>query len=262
LIIACDEDKGGEVTDGDSATITFEMTNDTSESLMNLVNTMMGEVTFEYLDPTYMGLKILSVDIYKEEHGANDGSNFGGAIWLNPGCAKDEKTFDIEDDEGNIVQYPYMYSQGCSIKDIDTYFDLARDSDVVNDDLNSQGLPLPPGEYTYMQIRLGGGDDVDDESTNRLSYLATGMTEAFETPQSGGGGIGLTLSTPFVLEKEGTATISLSYDLAGTVSKKIWPDGETMPTDDTNSECYEDTDNNTAYCNDFGAGNITPSISN
>lgn len=46
------------------------------------------------------------------------------------------------------VFYTYFDAQECNAADISTFLDLARTSAEVNAEINSQGLPVPPGTYT------------------------------------------------------------------------------------------------------------------
>jgi hypothetical protein len=248
---ACSKKDEGETKDGDSATLTFAMANTSSTSAALQEST-------EFQAPEYLGFKITSVDLYGPAAEGSDNTNDkGGAIWLDPGCEKVENQYPVkqgDSDEDDILQYPYIYSQGCGADDVDDYFELTRTTAEVNADLNSQGLPLPPGLYNRIQIRFGHPDDPAD--VMKTKFLAMGASAAVET-LGNGHGVEVTLDTPYEIKEGSTAKVTLSYDLSTAVMKETWDSVEHIP---SGEECYRDEANLASYCLKFGIQNLTPSL--
>lgn len=250
---------------GQTGTLALSFSNDTPSSV------------FELLKPSYFGIKIVAVELVDED------GNYR-AVWVNPACNDSKKQYGVEVEmtpeekaaaeaaikereglgENSVVDagryksvfYDYYDAQDCDDTAIDTFVDLARTSDEVNEEINSQGLPVPPGTYTQVSLRLCS--TTAEESYKGQKFQAQGMAQAEEVL---GAGCGVTSAPEASLTVAGgeTATVSLSYDLTKFVEKTTYTVG-TEPDPDKNGNCYIDSGTNTYYCSKVGADTIVPSI--
>jgi hypothetical protein len=123
-------------------------------------------------------------------------------IWLNPQC------------NGEI--------DGCNIDGftmpagprITSYFDLARTTDEVNADLNSEDMTIASGSYKYARIELCKAyGDANVPTVPALKWAGPGMTA--EQPLFSGdcGRTSLAFDPPLVLGDGDSVSISLGYNL-------------------------------------------------
>src|SRR5262249_53594347 len=121
----------------------------------------------ELADGTSLRLKLIAVYLSQDVDPVtmnNTGDN--AMIWLNPEC-----NGDISD--CNVAGF--MQPPGPRIMQ---YFDLARSTDEVNADLNSQDMPVDAGTYRFARVELCKAYGGETEATvPTLMWKGPGMTE-------------------------------------------------------------------------------------
>lgn len=193
---SCKEDEEDPINEpqtreaGTPGTLSVSFSNETTLGL---------QTSQKLLTPSYFGLKVISVELLSEE-------GRYVSVWLNDQCTpntayvdfevvktEEEKAAEIEAiraregaeagtdinvTDTKIVQYPYYNAENCNATDVTNFIDLARDSSLVNAEINSQGLPVPPGTYTEASLRLCSPNDPDDFKAQK--FQVTGMAQAEE----------------------------------------------------------------------------------
>ncbi len=181
--------------------------------------------------PSVYGLKILNVYASPDEEGAISGP--AGLIWNNAACGTLTTTSEIEEKE-----FDYDYMDDCSDADVEDYFELARDSEEVNEELNSQQYKILPGTYNYVQMTfcVGGSD------TKNAQFQAEGMSESFEV-ESGTCGISSAKADPAIVVGEGESiVVDLTYDLTNIIVRYGTVDAD---------NCYVSDDESVVRCFGF-----------
>jgi len=149
----------------------------------------------------------------------------------------------LNDSETEIDKKKFIYKtadSNCIDSNVNTFLELARDSAEVNKDLNSQSLPVLPGTYNYVKMDVCIGS----ASTETMKFQADGMP-AVQGAKNGTCGItSAKATTPITIAEGESVTISLTYDLAGTV----YDYGVGMSKGDN---CYFSADNSFRRCVNF-----------
>lgn len=214
-----------------------EETGASGQARMGLSNSTSLAVTADptYFPPTLFGVKITSVSLSTHSD-TTQGS--GSAIWINPDCPlielQDQKT------EGEVTTvYKYIGVGSCPIANVKTYLDIARSSDLVNADLNSQFLPILPNKtYNYAQISICVGTS---DSGDNLKFQTAGMTAASEVRTGTCGFATAQFATPVTVDGSTKIKVSLKYDL----SRVVYDYGEGMSNADY---CYFSDDSSVRRC--------------
>lgn len=179
----------------DGATATFKLANQTPAA-----RSTAGALA----DGTALRLKVVAAYLTEDVDPATS-NNLGASamIWLNPQCGGDIDSCNVDG-----MDLP----AGPRITD---YFDLARSTDQVNAELNSQGAPVAPGTYRFARIELckaSGGQVQPTVPT----LMWKGPDMAAEQPFTSGdcGRTSLAFDPPLVLAGGDAVEITLGYDLA------------------------------------------------
>jgi hypothetical protein len=159
--------------------------------------------------PSSFGLKIVTVYISPDASGATSAP--AGLIWANPACGISVSSTDIGD-----KSFEYESASDCTDSQVSDYFELARTSDQVNAELNSQPHKILPGTYNYVAMEFCKGGPSGDNT----SFIADGMTEAY-TVKSGTCGISSVKADPPIVVAEGqSVNVTLYYDLTNIIYQK------------------------------------------
>lgn len=174
-------------------------------------------------------------------------------IWGSKNCPGQEHKFEKDD-----KSYRYsVYEEICAANDNDEYLNML-DPVELNETLNSQSYPVPPGNYKYVTLAFCSKSKTD--GVNNLMYRAPEMPEDHE-------GINC---DPFVgytetgvnVPEGGSVTVKLTYDLDRLVDYlKHSPDMNAEEPGPHDYNCYWTPDGMTQYCPKFGQGSLVPSIS-
>lgn len=190
--------------------------------------------------PTKLGLKILNVYVSPDEQGATSAP--AGLVWVNEACPVTSSSSEIKE-----KTYDYDTAGDCTDENVSSFFDLARSTEEVNAELNSQDRRILPGTYNYVQI----GFCIGGAKTKNAQFQADGMTEPYEV-QTGTCGISSVKADPAIVVGEGEAvTVSLTYDLTKTIYRK---DGFDNP-----DSCFVSEDKATVRCFSYPVG-LKPSF--
>lgn len=205
---SCDKKK----KDGNNAVANLALENATGASLSSTDCPVLGDDGFkgdECWTPTKTGLKILNVYVSPDEQGATSAP--AGLVWANPACAVNSSSTTIDD-----KNFDYDTLGDCTDDMVSDYFELARPTAEVNEELNSQDHKLLPGTYNYVQI----GFCIGGPKSKNAQFEAEGMTEPYQV-ESGTCGISSVKADPPIVVGEGeSVTVSLSYDLTNIVYQK------------------------------------------
>lgn len=192
-------------TEGTSSNVSVQMSRSTSFAL----DGESGNVSED--DIVVFDLKPLAVRISEDNAG-------GYMIWGANNCPGEKGKTTIDDKE-----YEYYSEHNCTSNTDNSYLDLT-DASAVNEELNSQAWPIPPGTYHYVSLIMCGQSErtmYDDGSeTNTASATArfqvSEMDDYYEyavcNPFGGYSEEGI------VIPEGGTLTIDLSYDLGTLLS--------------------------------------------
>jgi len=198
-----------------------------------------GEVA-ECWTPSIYGVKLLSVIVSPDQAGAQSAA--AGLIWANPDCAVSTIMSEI-----NEKEFPYDSASDCADDQVETFFELARTSEEVNEELNSQYYNILPGTYNYVQL----GFCVDGAKSKNGRFQAEGMSEPYEFTWGGCGMSSVRADPPIVVSEGQSITVSLTYDLTNTAY---------ISHADSNPEyCYISEDELIVRCI-AGPNNLTPSL--
>jgi hypothetical protein len=125
-------------------------------------------------------------------------------IYLNPACQEDIEHCDISAGTG---------PDGRPITHIvENYFDFALPSDEVNAALSAQARPVATGSYKYVRVEFCKYNR-DNANNVKWGTADTGPIEFW----AGGCVVTVQLPGPVTIDGGDTVTITLAYDLAGTV---------------------------------------------
>lgn len=201
--------KKNDDNDGSMANATVALSNDTS-ALTGLTAPTGSNGTVVEHGETYLAYPATTystkfVQIYLVEDLAADGeSNEGNSanIWINPDCET------LTEEDGSIR----IANGSCDTTKIDDYFALARTSDKVNADLNSQKIPITPGTFRYVRVQLCDNTIDDDNiqfasSEGGLATVTTARTGNCIMPP-------VEIDPPLEVAADETVEVSLSYDLS------------------------------------------------
>lgn len=158
--------------------------------------------------PTYeattYGIKL--VQIYLNEDIAADGWTNSGTnayIWINPICGTSTA------DSGAIT----MANNGsCDTTKITSYFELARSSEAVNSDLNSQKIPVLAKTYRYIRVQLC--DNQISDKNLKVASTTGGLNTATELRTGDCILTPVKIDPPLEVNKDDVVKVSLKYDLS------------------------------------------------
>jgi len=157
--------------------------------------------------PSVLGLQLIDVRIMQEldttEHPAP-------IIWYNPECGS--ATTSSTEIDGK--EYEYTQSPGCDLSKLTTYFDFARSTDEVNEELNSQPNLVYPETYKYVSISWCAGETV----TDNVKFQADGMDEPAYVGSGGCGTMSAEAVPPLEVGEGDSITIALDYSIDGIVN--------------------------------------------
>lgn len=195
----------------DMGSVQVSMANGTSTSLQlsttptgSTGTTTNGDNTYPTYQATTYGIKL--VQIYLNEDVAADGWTNSGTnayIWINPICGT------TTSDSGAIT----MANNGtCDTSKITSYFELARSSEAVNADLNSQQIPIPAQTYRYIRVQLCDNSITDDNV--QIASTTGGLASANTVRSSACVLTPVKIDPPLTVAKDESVKISLTYDLS------------------------------------------------
>lgn len=181
-------------------------------------------------------IKLMSVGIHTQ---ADTTQGYGSAIYANPVCDSPR----LQTEVGGKM-YSYVGFGTCSDASITTYLDLK--SSTVTADLNSQYLPIAPGEYRYGAVTfcMGGAASNNYQITfSNDSGLPSGLRGQTVSMAIGNCGLTTPEMSPALSVAEGQAVVvTLQYDLTNTVYYRVL-DGSAA----VGADCAEVNDNGTRY---------------
>lgn len=150
--------------------------------------------------PDYLGIKLLAAYI-AEDIDPQTYNNVGATeiIYLNPQCKENIRDCGVNPNNDSIF--------------VTDYFNFARSSAEVNEELGSQQRTVSPGSYKYVRLefcKYGTG------GSPNFAYRAGNMTSNFEfsLPMCT---ITQLASEMIVVSEQDTVTITLSYNLTDSV---------------------------------------------
>jgi hypothetical protein len=193
--------------------VSVEMANATSSSLRFTAET----------SPSKFQVKLKYIVLIEDKEGSpsaangynGDNKGNGVKLWASPECSTETKDEETGASYGEILD-----DKECEKVGID-YFELARESDAVNEDLNSQKAKVLPGTYRYITMGLlGEQQGGNNEYTNTLWEHETSSTGDLEfasvrTEWSA------KFSKPLVVEENQTVGVTLTYDLSEAVATGV-----------------------------------------
>jgi hypothetical protein len=192
--------------------------------------------------PSAYGLKILNVTVSPDEEGAKTGP--AGTIWMNEACKTATAEAELEEDV--FYEYDYM-AEDCSVDQVEEFFDLARTTEEVNAELNSQAHKILPGTYNYVQVSFCIGTP----SSENAQFQAEGMSQPYQVTSGVCGISSAKATSPIVVKTGETVTISLTYDLTNAIY--------TGASEESNDSCYVSADGAVNRCFGFPTA-MTPSF--
>ncbi len=164
-------------------------------------------------------------------------------IYGNPACSfPTQQVIQPHTDKPEDIEVLFEYIGIDNIcRNVGEYLELARDSSLVNADLNAQKYPVPPGVWDRVALNSIG----NDAGAPFYKFQAGTMTEAAEvTGTEAGGGITATLPTPIEIAEGDEIELSISYDLSSGVG--FGAPGTSDASGGAN--CYTQTSDNMEYC--------------
>jgi hypothetical protein len=155
------------------------------------------ENTVTPVTPDVLGMKLVVVYLVPDiDSETQDNIGVAARIWTNPVCDADLNECSIADVAGEY-----------QVKD---YFDFARSTEDVNEDLNSQAQTLDVGTYRYLQVDFKGPTDEDDTTKNLEFGMKDG--ETYEVKPNWGNGYSVKLAEPIEIEDGDSVLVTLAYD--------------------------------------------------
>lgn len=175
-------------------------------------------------------------------------------IWGSKNCPGKDHKVKID---GKYYHYSVYEGGVCKANADDDYLDML-DIDALNETLNSQSYPVPPGTYKYVSL-VFCSENQKGEGVESVAYRAPEMPEdhAIEhcDPATGYSEVGVTIP------EGGAVKVQLTYDLDKLVDSlkhsSDMPAHEPGPFD---NGCYWTPDGMTQYCPKFGQGALVPSM--
>jgi hypothetical protein len=190
-----------------------------------------------YYAPTMFGVKLAGISLSTD---ADTTQGSGSAIWVHPDCTKVELE-DSKTEGETVTKYKYIGMGTCLLSTMKSYLDLARSSDLVNADLNSQHLPILPNKtYNYAHITICSGAADADPGAN-LKFQSSGMSAASEVRTGTCGFTTAKFATPVAVTESTKIKVTLKYDLA----KSIYDYGAGMS---QAAYCYFNSDSSVRRC--------------
>jgi hypothetical protein len=237
---ACSEKKKGKAVNAN-----FSMANSTAAALASDCYDLGGGFIPEACwTPSSFGIKMLSVYVSPDEDGGARSAP-AGLIWLNKACSVMSSNSEVDGKE-----YSYQYAgDDCTDESAEGFFELARSTEEVNQDLNSQDFQILPGTYKTVHI----GICVGGPKTKNVRFKDDEMADYFEA-QNGACGFSSVVADPPLVVSEGQAiTVKLSYDLTNILYKNG------SASDHDPDSCYISDDESVIRCPNFPR-NLKPSM--
>jgi hypothetical protein len=163
--------------------------------------------------PTVFGMKLVAAYLSEDVDPVTQ-NNRGQTpmIYLNPACGGDIEHCDLSAGtapDGRPIS-----------RVVDAYFDLALPADQVNAALNAQARAVAKGTYRYLRVEwckynAGGANDV------RWGTADVGPIEFL----NGGCVVTVPITPPIAIGSGDAVTITLAYDLVGTVQTGVTASG-------------------------------------
>lgn len=176
--------------------------------------------------PAVFKMKLIAAYL-SEQVAAGGGDNVGRTpmIYLNPDCRGDIVHCDLSPGtapDGNPVTHL-----------VERYFDFGLPPDQVNAALNAQERSIEAGTYRFLRIEFckynAGG----------ASNAIWGTSEGVEIPFVGGSCVvSVELSPPITVNDGDAVTITLNYDLSGTVQTGQSATGQSCTGSGSTVSCF------------------------
>jgi len=194
-------------------------------------------------DGTSLRLKIIAVYL-AEDVDPTTMDNIGQTemIWINPQCNGDISGCNVDG-----------FTEPAGGPRITDYFDLARPTEVVNAELNSQAMTVSTGSYKYARLELCkayGGQNQATQPT--MMWRGPGMTADRPFTSGDCGRTSLAFDPPLELGAGDSVAVTLGYDLGSSVVSGAPGNGgfEIAGTDHWFRDCADIDDTHRA-CMDF-----------
>ena len=237
--------------EGESTKINITFTNGTTALKLQ-------EGTDSFINPTGFAFTPIAVRISKDNQG-------GYMIWGNAGCGGEKGKKEIDG-----KSYEFLSEHVCNTSESNNPINLMAGIETVNAELNSQSLPIPPGDYNFIDIimcgpgegdGLGGGNPKNSD-INNVSFQAGEMTEMvhnrFCSPLSS------QMESTVSISEVDTVTIEVSYDVNKMVNHY---DSSDNPYNCSDVEGYYEIQNDNGTCDGYyapqwGFNSITTRLKN
>jgi len=197
--------------------------------------------------PDILGLKIVAIYLVEDvDENGEDNVGMVARLWTNPVCDSDLTYCGVSDDAGEYQ--------------VTDYFDFARDSDEVNEELNAGKKELNVGTYRYIRADFAGKvtDDNDDVPNFRFGKIDADDTERiYEVRPSWGNGYSAKLAEPIKIADGDTVTVTIAY----TYEDSFYDSTEIR---NTPAEAADEDDSGNWFCggeeieDDSGGSNFGP----
>jgi hypothetical protein len=127
--------------------------------------------------------------------------------------------------------FEYTQSPGCDLSKVSTFFDFARPTEEVNEEINSQPNKVYPATYKYVSIGFCEGSSVDN-----VQFQADPMTEPLAGSSGSCGVLSAEANPPLTIAEGESMVISLKYSITGMISS------------DSGDFCWTSDDSATKRC--------------
>ena len=237
---------GKKLKQGDSSNVKVEFA-------MKATSLSMGQNLLGATEGYVAGADLKTLKIKPIAVRISENNNGGYMIWGSKNCKGEESKKEIDDKE-----FTYVSEHVCTSNEGDDYLDML-DTAALNNTLNSQTWPTPPGTYKYVSLIMC--TLVETGSPKNLSYRGPKMTADHEVrhcdPFTGYSESGI------VVPEGGSLTVKLTYDLDKLIGDLTHTEDMTKFTPGPGTyNCYWTDDGLTQYCPNFGVDALVPSISN
>lgn len=194
LLSACSKEKGK----GSSGNARLTLENQ---------GTSLAAADIQSNTPNYFGVKLIAVSLQTDDDVSSTGH--GSSIYLNPACGDATLKSTIDDKE-----YTYVGIPSCSTDQIPEFFNLARSSDEVNAELNSQALPVLPGTYKFVRVSLCQGTP----TVPNVRFGLEALDSTLEIIYPGCSVSSIEMDPPLVVNSGDNIVVNLAYDLEGIIT--------------------------------------------
>ncbi|NRA47044.1 MAG: hypothetical protein HRU09_19010 [Oligoflexales bacterium] len=105
--------------------------------------------TSSFVSPTAFTFTPIAVSISEDNNG-------GYMIWGNAGCGEEKGEIEVDG-----KSYEFLSEHVCMTSETNQAINLMAGIETVNAELNSQSLPIPPGDYNFIDIIMCGPGEGD-----------------------------------------------------------------------------------------------------